>query len=151
MSKERYVKKNYFYLNFLISYTIVLPMGFSPRQVHYGFNVTKEMTVGRSWGERAIPNSISTSGRSLKSHPLRASLYAHTAIPVSVLSAATTPASALLQPCSRATMSPRALGRALYIGSIATYCPQVCSELANQGQVRILATGSFILSTTRQR
>ena len=53
--------------------------------------------------------------------------------------------SALLQPCSCATVSLRALGRALYIESIATYCPHVCSELADQ--VRILATGTFILFT----
>ena len=72
----------------------------------------------------------------------------HTAVLwASVLSAATTPASALLQPCSRATVSPRALGRALYIESITMHCPHMCSELANQGQVRILATGTFILST----
>ena len=30
---------------------------------------------------------------------------------------------------------PRALGGALYIESVATYFPHVCSELANQGQV----------------
>ena len=33
----------------------VLPMGFSPGQVHYGFNVTKEMTVECSWVEGLYP------------------------------------------------------------------------------------------------
>ena len=36
----------------------VLPMGFSPRQVHYEFSVSKEVTVERSWGERVITNFI---------------------------------------------------------------------------------------------
>ena len=58
--------------------------------------------------------------------------------------------SALLQPFSHATVWPRALGRALYRESIATYCPHACSEQANQGQMRILATGTFTLSTTPQ-
>ena len=44
-------------------------------------------------------------------------------------------------------MSPRAPGRALYIESVTTHRPHVCSELASQCQVRILATGTFILST----
>ena len=52
-------------------------MGFSPGQVHHGFNVTKEMTVKPSWGERVIPNFISmVTGQSLESHLLRASLQA---------------------------------------------------------------------------
>ena len=105
----------------------VLPMGFSPRQVHYGFNVTKEMTVEHSWGERVISNfSPMVAGQSLESRPLRAHLHAegrslplglsactailwasaqssHIAILwASVLSAATTPA---LQPCLRITQS----------------------------------------------
>ncbi|XP_073078933.1 gamma-aminobutyric acid receptor-associated protein-like 1 isoform X1 [Manis javanica] len=67
------------------------------------------------------------------------------AVSVSILSAANTPASALLQPCSCATLSPRALGGALYIQSIAMYYPHVFSELANQGQVRIPAIGTFTL------
>ena len=55
----------------------VLPVGFSPWQVHYGFSVTKEMTVERSWSERVIPNFISTvAGQSLKFRSLRASLHA---------------------------------------------------------------------------
>ena len=52
---------------------------------------------------------------------------------------------AALQPCHH--FMPRALGGALYIESTAMYCPQVCSELVNQGQVSILATGTLILST----
>ena len=52
---------------------------------------------------------------------------------------------AALQPCYH--IVPRALGGALYIESTAMYCSQVCSELVNQGQVRILATGTLILST----
>ena len=60
-------------------------------------------------------------------------------------SALPTPPSALLsstlQPCHHVT--PRALGGALFIES---NCPQVCSGLVNQGQVRILATGTLILS-----
>ena len=55
--------------------------------------------------------------------------------------------SAVLQPCSPATVLPRALGGALYIESVTMHCPHVCSELANQGQVRILATGTFNSST----
>ena len=43
---------------------------------------------------------------------------------------------AALQPCHR--VKPRALGGALYVESIAMYCPHVHSELVNQGQVRIL-------------
>ena len=52
---------------------------------------------------------------------------------------------AALQPCH--CVAPRALSIALYIESTAMYCPQVCSELVNHGQVRILATGILILST----
>ena len=106
----------------------VFLMGFSPRRVHYGFSVTKEMSVKRSWGGRVMPNFISTvAGQSLKSRSFKARLHAaswclplglsahtavpisvlsaHTAVPVSVLSAATTPASALLS-CSRAADMP---------------------------------------------
>ena len=93
-------------------------MGFSPRQVHSGFSVTKEMAVEHSWGETVIPNFIPTvAGQSLESHPLRVSLHAASqslplglsppptpaAILVSVLSAATSPASALLS-CSLAAV-----------------------------------------------
>ena len=93
-------------------------MGFSPRQVHYGFSVTKEMTVKHSWGERVIPNFIPTvAGQLLKSSSLRASLHAtswslplglsaHTAVLwASVLGGATSPASALLS-CSLAAVPP---------------------------------------------
>ena len=132
-------------------------MGFSSRQFHYGFSVTKEMTVEHSWGERVISNFIPTVvGDSLEFCPLRGSLHAANqslplglsapvAISVSVLGAATTPVSSLLS-CSHATMLPRALGGPLYIESIA-YWPRVCSELPDQGQVRILAIGTFTLST----
>ena len=141
----------------------VLPMGFRPRQAHHGFSVTREMTVEHSWDERVISNFISmVAGQSLESHSLRVSLHvASWSLPLG-LSACTVVlhshplglcprrchhsslCSALLQPCSLATMSHRALGRALYIETTAMYCPQVCSELVNQGQVRILATGTLI-------
>ena len=163
-------------------------MGFSPGQVHYGFIVTKGMTVECSWSERVIPNFISTvAGQSLKSCSLRATLHAasrslplgpsvHTAVPhsgppgLSALLSCTAilwaflPAqpscsviphscplglctaiphsrplglcprhchhsslcSALLQPCSHCTASPRVLGRALYIQSVTRHCPHVC-------------------------
>ena len=128
-----------------------------PGQVHYGFSESKEMTVEHSWGERIIPNFISmVAGQSLESCPLRASLRTasrsrplglstHSAIAVSVF------VFALLQPCSCATMLLKALGGALYIESITMYCPHVCSELANQRQVRILAIGTFTLSTPTRR
>ena len=86
-------------------------MGLSPRQVHFGFSVTKEMTVERSWGERVIHNFIPTvAGQSLKSHPLRVSLHtASQSLPlglwVSALGTATTPASALLS-CNLAATPP---------------------------------------------
>ena len=104
-------------LTWKLSQSSVLPMGFSPGQVHYGFHVTKEITVECSWGERVIPNFIFTvAGQSLESHPLRASLHAaswslplglstHAAISVSVLGATTTPASSLLT-CSLAAIPP---------------------------------------------
>ena len=138
----------------------VLSMGFSPRQVHYGFSETKEMTVEHSWGERVIPNFIPTvAGQSLESCPLRASLHAagrslppgpsarcsHLKSLSSVLP--------LLQPllsCSRAAAIPRCHPEhwaELFIESITTYCPHMCSELASQGQGRILALGTFTLST----
>ena len=45
-------------------------MGFGPKQVHYGFSVTKEMTVERSWGQRVIPNFIPmVAGQVQESHP----------------------------------------------------------------------------------
>ena len=152
----------------------VLPMGFSPRQVRYGFSVTKEMTVEHSWGERVIPNFISTVvGQSLKSHSLRASLHparqslplgpsVHTAIlwaslhsrpaqpssgPLSLALPPCQPllcSPAALQPCHGVTQSTR---QSSQIEATAMYCLHVCSELANQGQVRILATGTFILFT----
>ena len=52
---------------------------------------------------------------------------------------------AVLQPCH--PVVPRALGGALFTESTVMYCPQVCSELVNQGQVRILTIGTLILST----
>ena len=113
-------------------------------------------------------------GQSLESHSLRVSLHAaspslplgpsaqlssgplclhsHPTQPSSgPLSSALPPLQTLL--CSPAALQPchrvacRALVRALYIEPTAMYCPQVCSELVNQGQVRILATGTLILST----
>ena len=83
---------------------------------------------------------------------LRSALHSHPAQPSSGPVSSVLPR---LQPllCSPAALQlchhvvPRALGRALYIESSAMYCPQVCSELVNQGQVRILATGTLILST----
>ena len=56
---------------------------------------------------------------------------------------------AALQPCHHVT--PRAVGRALYRESTAMHCPQVCSEPATQGQVRILATAPLILPTLLQK
>ena len=100
-------------------------------------------------GGRSVTRLPSTQSESAcRSRSLPLGLSAPGAISVSVLCTATTPVSALLQPCSHATVSPRAPGGALYIESIVTYCPHVCSELADQGQVRILATGTFTLSTT---
>ena len=56
--------------------------------------------------------------------------------------------SVLLQSCSPATLShPEHWVELFFTESIAMYCPQVCSELVNQGQVRILATGTLISST----
>ena len=53
----------------------VLPMGFRPGQVDYRFNVTKEMTVECSWGERLIPNFFSSvPGQSLKSRSEQVSM-----------------------------------------------------------------------------
>ena len=112
---------------FLYSHS-VLPKGFSPRQVHYGFNVTKEITVERSWGERVYTQLYSHGGRSITeipstqsesacsklvsaSGPLRQRgrtlvFSARTAVlRASVLGTATTPASALLS-CSLAAMPP---------------------------------------------
>ena len=80
--------------------------------------MTKEMTVEHSWGERVIPNFISTvAGQSVESHPLRASVHvasqslplglsAPRAISVSVLGAAITPVSVLWQLCSPVTVLP---------------------------------------------
>ena len=137
-----------------------MPLGFSPVPVHYGFNVTKEMTVEHSWGERIIPNFISTvAGQSLETQtqsksarrkPISTSgpfyLHSHPSLCPRCCYHSSL-CSALLQPCSPATVSPRSLGRTLYIESVTTYCPHMCSELAGQGQVRILATGTLILST----
>ena len=118
----------------------VFSVGFSPEQVHYGFSVTKEMTVEHSWGERVIPNFISmVAGQSLESHSLRASLHAASwSLPLGPSARPSSEplclhshplglcpqcchhfslCSDLLQPCSCATMSHRALGRALYIES----------------------------------
>ena len=81
----------------------------------------------RSWGERVAPNFIPTvAGQSLESHPLRASLHAASSLclwaspPPQHLSLCvqrchcSSLCSALLQPCSPATLSHRALGGALY-------------------------------------
>ena len=144
----------------------VLPMGFSPRQVHYGFNETKEMTVEHFGGERVYTQLYSHGGRSITRV-----LSTQSKSACSKLVSASGPlclhnrplglcpqhchhsslCSVFLQPCSRATVSPRPLGGALYIESIATYCPHVCSEQADQGQVGILATRTFILSTVTLR
>ena len=137
----------------------VLLIGFGSGQVHYGFSVIKEMTVECSWGEQ-LSFILTVAGQSLEPHPLRASLHAASrslplgpsalaAVSVSALHAATTPVSSLLS-CSCTPISPRAPGRALYIESIMTHCPHVCIELAIQGQVRILATGTSTLSTPCQ-
>ena len=121
------------------------------------------------------PNFISmVAGQSLKSHSLRVSVHAASqslplgpsvCTPVLWASLHTCPTQpspgplssvlpplqpllcspAALQPCHR--VAPRALSRALYIKPTAMYCPQVCSELVNQGQVRIRATETLILST----
>ena len=85
-------------------------MGFSSGQVHYGFIETKKkMTVERLGVKGFIPNFIPmVAGRSPESCPLRVSLHTArrclplglstpVAIPVSVLSADTTPVSAHLQ------------------------------------------------------
>ena len=132
----------------------VLPVGFNPEEVHYGFSETKEMTVEHSWVERVYTQLYSPSGRSVTripstqsesacSKPVSASgpLCHHSHLSLCPRHCHhSSLCSALLQPCSCATVFPRALGRALY-------CPQVCSELVNQGQVRILATGTFTLYT----
>ena len=150
-------------------------MGFSPRQVCYGFNVTKEKDRKTFLGWKGYTQfHFQVAGQSLESHSLRVSLHAaswslplgpsvHTAVLwASLHSRPTQPSSgplssvlsplqpllcppAALQPCHHVV--PRALGRALFIESIAMYCPQVCSELVNHSQVRILATGTFILFT----
>ena len=44
-------------------------MGFSPRQVHYGFSVTKEMTMEHSWGKRVYTQLyLLVVGQALESH-----------------------------------------------------------------------------------
>ena len=53
---------------------------------------------------------------------------------------------AALQPCHRVVS--RALGGALFIESTTMYCPQMCSELVNHSQVRILATGTLFIHTS---
>ena len=94
----------------------------------------------------AIPHSHPTQP---SSGPL-CTVGPHTAVLwASVLGTATTPASALLS-CSLAAVP---LCHAQTTGQSSSYrvnsyvMPQVCSELVNQGQVRILATGTLILST----
>ena len=88
-------------------------------------------------------------GPSVRTAVLWASLPAqlsHTAILwASVLCAATTPASALLS-CSLAAVT-LCHANSTWRSSTAMYCPQVCSELVSQGQMKILATGSLLLST----
>ena len=57
--------------------TCVLPMGFSPRQVHYVFNVTKEIDGKTFLGWKGYTQLyFQVAGQSLESHSLRASLYA---------------------------------------------------------------------------
>ena len=112
---------------------VLLPMCFSPGQVHYGFNMPKEMTVKHSLSERVIPNFISmvagqslilfTQSDSACSKPISATEPVYTHNHPLGLSARTAVlwlcpqcchhfslCSALLYPCSHATMSPRALG-----------------------------------------
>ena len=144
-------------------------MGFSPGQVRYGFSVTKEIDSKMFFGVKGLYPTLFPGGRSVTkilftqsksagSKPVSASgpLCPHsrpTQPSSGPLSLALPPlqpllcSPAALQPCYH--VMPRALGRALFIESRATYCPQVCSELVIQGQVRILATGTLILSTPR--
>ena len=102
----------------------VLPMGFSPRQVHYGFSVTKEIDSKTFSGRKGYMQLyFQVAGQSLKSHSLRASLHAASqSLPLGPNVCTAVPhshplglcprcchhssfCSALLQPCSCVTMS----------------------------------------------
>ena len=86
---------------------------------------------------------VQLSSASLHSHPAQPSSGPLSSVPPPLQPLLCSPAA--LHPCHH--VAPRALSRALFIESTAMYCPQVCSELVSQGQVRILATGMLILST----
>ena len=146
-------------------YELCLANGFQP----WTNKVTKDsvrqkMTAERSWGKRFYTQLYSHGGRSITRIPSTQSRSAG-----SKLVSASGPlcprshpslcprcchhsslCSALLQPCSCAGVSPTTLGRALHRESVTVYCPHVCSESANQGQVRILGTGTFTLYTGGQ-
>ena len=115
-------------------------MGFSPGQVHYGFNETKEMTVKHSWGERVITQLSSHGGRSItrilstqsesacsKTISVSGPLYLRSHLSLHPWHCHhSSLISALLQLCSScATVWPRALGGALYIESI-TSIAHIC-------------------------
>ena len=119
--------------------------------------VRPKMTTERSWGERVYTQVYSHGGRSVTRIPSAQSESACSK-PVSAfgpldpqpsqsLSLVLPPLQPLLSCSPAAVQQPRALGRTLYIESVTMHCPHVCSEQANQGQVRILATGNFTLST----
>ena len=136
-------------------------MGFSPGQVHYRFNVTKELTAESSWGERVIPNFISTVAcQSLESRPLRGSLHAASrSLPLGLPTPAAASVSNLvaLPPLQPLLLCPAALqlchcvtqstGQSSFCRvNNNIYCPHMCSELASYSSVRILATRTFTLS-----
>ena len=77
---------------------VVLPMGFSPGQVHYGYNEMKKMTVKHSWGERVYTQLYSHGGRSITRIPFTQSEPA-----CSKLLCASGP----LCPCSHLSLCPR--------------------------------------------
>ena len=144
-------------------------MGFSPGQVRYGFSVTKEIDSRTFFGVKGLHSTLFPGGRSVTKIPFTQSksacsklvsplasrhlwLHSHPAQPSSgSLSSALPPLQPLL--CSPAALQPchhvacRALGGALFIEVTAMYCPQVCSELVNHGQVRILATETLFIHT----
>ena len=115
------------------------------------------MTMECYWGERVVSNFIPTvAGQSLESCPLRSSLHAASwSLPLGLYPAAIPSLSSALPPlqpllsCSHEALPPchPEHWAELFIESIAMYHPRMCSELANQGQVRILAIGTFSLST----
>ena len=124
----------------------------------------RKMTMECSWGERIYTQLYSHGGESITgipsiqsksacSKPVPASgplrLRSHPSLCPQCCHHSSFCPPAALQPCSNgATVSPRALGKALYVESIiTTYFSHLCSEQANQGQVRILVIGSFTFST----